>query len=156
MINFNHDFIGKEALKAELEGHHNTMVHLIWDKKDILKVISTAFEPGNSCDVMDLVGDYDYVRNNGGMHIDAVYDGDKFIGASSGRMLSAKTREMISLCTIDQDYAVEGKIVEVLWGNPGTRQMRIKAKVTLLPYIKEGRNENFDVETIPRRFPKKY
>lgn len=32
--------------------------------------------------------------------------------------------------------------------------MRIKAKVTLLPYIKEGRNENFDVETIPRRFPK--
>lgn len=46
---------------------------------------------------MDLVGDYDYVRNNGGMHIDAVYDGDKFIGASSGRMLSAKTREMISL-----------------------------------------------------------
>jgi hypothetical protein len=27
--------------------------------------------------------------------------------------------------------------------------MRIKAKVSLFPYIKEGRNESFDVETIP-------
>lgn len=149
MINFNHEFVGKAALKAEMEGHHNTMVHLIWDKDDVLKVIATAFEAGNSCDIMDLVSDFDYVRNNDGMHIDAVYDGDKMIGASSGRMLSAKTREMLSVCTIDQDYAVEGKTVEVLWGNPGTRQMRIKAKVLLFPYIREGRNENFDVETIP-------
>lgn len=149
MISFNHEFIGKEALKAELEGHHNSMVHLIWDKEDVLKVIATAFEAGNSCDILDLVGDYDHVRNNGGMHLDAVYDGDTIIGASSGRMLSAKTREMISVCTIDQDYAVEGKVVEVLWGNPDTRQMRIKARVMLFPYIKEGRNENFDVESIP-------
>jgi len=149
LINFNHDFIGREALKTELEGHHNTMVHLIWDKADVLKVISAAFEAGNSCDIMDLVCDFDYVRNNGGIHIDAVYDGGKMIGASSGRMLSAKTREMLSVCTIDQDYAVEGKEVEVLWGNPGTRQMRVKAKVMLFPYIKKDRNEHFDVEEIP-------
>ena len=149
MINFNHEFVGKAALEKELAGHHNTMVHLIWDVDDIMKVIRTAFEAGNSCDVMDLVEDYDYVHNNGGIHMDEVYDGNIMIGVASGRMLSAKTREMISVCTIDQDYAVEGKTVEVLWGNPGTRQMRIKAKVMLFPYIKEGRNENFDVETIP-------
>ena len=65
-------------------------------------------------------------------------------------MLSAKTREMISICTIDEDYAVEGKAVEVLWGNPGTCQMRIRAKVTLFPYIKEDRNDNIDIEKIPR------
>jgi len=150
MISFDHDFVGKEALKAELEGHHNTMVHLIWDKDDMLKIIASAFDPDGSCDILDLVCDYDYVRNNGGIHIDAVYDGDKMIGASSGRMLSSKTREMLSICTIDQDYAVEGKTVEVLWGNPGTWQMKIKAKVLLFPYIKEGRNEDFDVEKIPR------
>jgi glycine cleavage system aminomethyltransferase T len=149
MINFNHDFIGKAALKAEIEAHHNTMVHLIWDTEDVMKVIRTAFEKGNSCDIMDMVEDYDYVHGGKSVHLDEVYDGGKMIGVASGRMLSSKTREMISLCTIDQDYAVEGKIVEVLWGNRGTRQMRIKAKVMLFPYIKEGRNENFDVETIP-------
>jgi hypothetical protein len=65
-------------------------------------------------------------------------------------MLSAKTREMISICTIDEDYAVEGTEAEVLWGNPGTYQMRLRATVTLMPYIKENRNNNFDVESIPR------
>jgi glycine cleavage system aminomethyltransferase T len=151
MINFNHDFVGKAALKAELEGHHNAMVHLIWDTDDVLKVIRTAFEKGNTCDTMDMVEDFDYVRGSRGFRMDEVYDGGKMIGVASGRMLSSKTREMISLCTIDQDYAVEGKIVEVLWGNRGTRQMRIKAKVMLFPYIKEGRNENFDVESIPHQ-----
>ncbi len=124
------------------------MVHLIWDKVDVLKVIATAFEAGNSCDIMDMVGDYDYVRNNDGMHIDAVYDGDRMIGASSGRMLSAKTREMLSLCTSIKIMLWKVKRLR-FWGNPGIRQMRIKAKVMLLPYIKEGRNENFDVEMIP-------
>jgi glycine cleavage system aminomethyltransferase T len=149
MINFGHDFPGKAVLKAELEGHHNKMVTLIWDVDDIMKVIRTAFEKKNHCDIMDMVEDYDYVNGNKGIHIDEVYAEDKMIGAASGRMLSSKTREMISLCTIDQDYAIEGKTVDVLWGNRGTRQMRIKAKVSLFPYIKEGRNENFDVETIP-------
>lgn len=149
MISFKHDFPGKTALKAEIEGHHNTMVTLIWDTDDVMAVIRTAFEKGNSCDIMDMVEDYDYVEGNNGIQIDAVYDGNKMIGASSGRMLSPKTREMISLCTLDQDYAVEGKIVEVLWGNPGTRQMRIKARVALFPYIKECRNDSFDVENIP-------
>jgi glycine cleavage system aminomethyltransferase T len=149
MINFNHDFVGKAALKAELEGHHNTMAHLVWDPDDVLKVIRTAFEKGNSCDTMDMVEDFDYVRGGRSIRMDEVYDGGKMIGVASGRMLSSRTREMISLCTIDQDYAVEGEIVEVLWGNRGTRQMRIKAKVMLFPYIKEGRNENFDVESIP-------
>ena len=47
------------------------------------------------------------------------------------------------------DYAEQGTVVEVLWGTPGKRQVRIKATVDLFPYIKEGRNLGFDVESIP-------
>lgn len=149
LIRFNHDFIGKEALQKELDGHHNTCVHLIWDKQSVLDAVAGAMDPEAPVDTLDMMGDYDHVRNNGGMHIDAVYAGDKMIGASSGRMLSPKTRDMISICTIDTDYAVEGNEVDVLWGNPGSHQVRIKATVTLFPYIKEGRNADFDTETIP-------
>ncbi len=149
LVKFNHDFPGKEALLTESKRHHNTAVHLIWNKDDILKVQIAVMDPDKRCDYMDMVGDYDYKNSSSTIHMDAVYDGDKLIGASSGRMLSAKTREMISICTIDEDYAVEGKEVEVLWGNPGTYQMRIRANVTLMPYIKEERNNDFDVETIP-------
>ncbi|WP_286946030.1 hypothetical protein [Acetobacterium sp. UBA5834] len=149
LIKFNHDFPGKDALKKELEGPHNTGVHLIWNKEDVLKVMAGSMDHEKRYDTMDLVCDYDYVRNNAGMHIDAVFDGEKMIGASSGRMLSPKTREMISIGSIDSEYAVEGKEVEVLWGNPESNQVRVRVTVTLFPYIKEGRNEDFDTETIP-------
>lgn len=149
LISFKHDFIGKAALQNELEGPHNTMVHLIWNADDILKVAATWFEP-DSCDVMDMVEDFDYVHSNRHVHLDAVYDGDRLIGAASGRMLSSKNHEMMSLCVISEEYAQEGREVEVLWGSPGTRQMRIRATVLLAPYIKECRNDNYDVNQIPR------
>jgi glycine cleavage system aminomethyltransferase T len=81
------------------------MVTLIWDIDDIQSVQSVAFDRDNSADHMDMVEDYDPVGGNNTLHIDAVYDDERLIGASSSRMLSPKTREMISLCTLDQDYA---------------------------------------------------
>lgn len=149
LIKFNHEFTGKAALEKELAGPHRTAVHLLWNKEDIVKVMAGSMDPNLRYDTMDLVCDYDYIRNNEGIHIDAVYAGDTMIGASSGRMLSPKTRDMLSIASISTEYAVEGKEVEILWGNPGTNQVRIRATVTLFPYIKEGRNENFDTETIP-------
>ena len=150
MVSLKHDFPGKEAIQKELEGHHNTLVHLIWDPTDILKVAATWFEKdGEPCDLMPLAEDFSPTWSSAQLHLDEVYDGDKLIGATSGRMWSPKNKEMMSLSIIDQDYAVEGKVVEVLWGNPGTRQMRIKATVMLTPYIKECRIDSLDVETIP-------
>jgi len=149
LVRFNHDFPGKAALMAEAEGPHNTAVHLIWNKEDILKVQAAVMDPEKRVDYMDMVGDYDFRNNCNTIHMDAIYDGEKLIGVSSDRMLSAKTREMISICTIAEEYAVEGKEVEVLWGNPGTCQMRIRATVSMMPYIKENRNDSIDIEMIP-------
>lgn len=149
LVKFNHDFMGKEALQKEAESRHKTMVHLVWNREDVLKVVAASMDGERHGDPIDMFCDYDFVRNCDGMHMDAVYDGNKFIGASSGRMLSAKTREMISICSIDPEYQEEGREVEVLWGNPGTCQTRIRAKVMLFPYNKVDRNEDFDVERIP-------
>lgn len=149
LVRFDHEFPGKAALLAESQGHHNTAVHLIWNKEDVLAVQAAVMDPECRVDYMDMVGDYDYRNSSLTIHMDAIMDGDRLIGASSDRMLSAKTREMISIATIDEDYAIEGREVEVLWGRPGTHQMRVRATVTLFPYIKEGRNDNFDVEQIP-------
>jgi len=150
MINFKHDFPGKAALEKEINGHHNTMVHLIWDLDDCCKVIRASMDSKERVDMMPLCEDFNLIKSNREIHIDAVFDGEKIIGGASGRMFSPKNYEMMSLAVIDQDYAIEGKEVEVLWGRPGTKQMRIKANVMLVPYIKEGRNDSFDVELIPR------
>ena len=149
LVRFGHEFPGKAALLEESERLHNTAVHLLWNKEDVLAVQAATMDPERRVDYMDMVGDYDYRNNCMSIHMDAIMDGDQIIGASSGRMLSAKTREMISIAMLREDYAEEGREVEVLWGRPGTHQMRVRATVTLFPYIKEGRNDSFDTETIP-------
>lgn len=149
LVRFGHEFPGKAALLEESERLHNTAVHLLWNKEDVLAVQAATMDPERRVDYMDMVGDYDYRNNCMSIHMDAIMDGEQIIGASSGRMLSAKTREMVSIATIREDYAEEGREVEVLWGRPGTHQMRVRATVTLFPYIKEGRNDDFDVEQIP-------
>lgn len=149
MISFNHEFPGKAALEAEISGHHNTLVHLIWNAEDCAKVIAASMDKDLRVDMMPLAEDFNLVRSSREIHIDQVLDGDKVVGGASGRMFSPKNYEMMSLAVIDEDYAVEGKKVEVLWGRPGTTQMRIRAVVTLAPYIKECRNDTFDVEQIP-------
>ena len=75
-------------------------------------------------------------------------DGD-IIGQSSGRAQSWYYREMLSLATLDTAYVALGTEVFVLWGEPGTRQKKIRAVVSRFPYLNENRNEDVDVDTIP-------
>jgi vanillate/3-O-methylgallate O-demethylase len=63
--------------------------------------------------------------------------------------------KMISLASIDVEFSALGTDVGVLWGDPGTRQKEIRAKVARFPYLKENRNQDVDVSTIPRRAPQK-
>jgi hypothetical protein len=61
---------------------------------------------------------------------------------------------MLSLATLATDQAEIGNEVQVLWGDPGTPQRLIRARVERYPYlIDPPRNEVFDVSTIPSRFP---
>jgi vanillate/3-O-methylgallate O-demethylase len=60
---------------------------------------------------------------------------------------------MLSLATIDTTSAELGTEVHALWGEPGTRQKKIRAVVSRFPYLNENRNENVDVSTIPVATP---
>ena len=82
-------------------------------------------------------------------------EGGKVVGVSSGRQYSYYFRKMLSLCSIDVGHGEIGEQVTVLWGEPGTRQKEIRAKVARFPYLEEQRNEDVDVNTIPCRAPKR-
>jgi len=86
---------------------------------------------------------------------DCVYKGGKMVGISSGRMYSPYYRKVISLCTMDSSAIVEGDEVDILWGNPGTKQKHLKAKIAPFPYVQDGRNELMDVASIPSGVPTK-
>jgi glycine cleavage system aminomethyltransferase T len=71
----------------------------------------------------------------------AAADG-QLVGVSSGRIYSLLYKEMISLCSLNTEYADLGTEVTVLWGDPGSRQMEIRATVSRFPFLDLERNEN--------------
>jgi glycine cleavage system aminomethyltransferase T len=154
MIKFDHDFPGRAALEKEVAEPSRQMVTLVWNKDDIVDVYRSQFEPGETYLPMDHpnhfgfeVGDSEHRLT---LWADEVQNeaGDE-IGISSGRAQSHYYREMLSLASVDSAYAELGTEVYVLWGEPGTRQKRIRAVVSRFPYLNENRNEDIDVDTIP-------
>lgn len=166
MVKFDHDFIGRAALEEEAKDPKRVMVTLVWNHEDILDVwksLLTEGEPYKRMDVPEDLTPYEAcvqlpnseVSLPGTLYIlqDRTYKNGKEIGISSGRVYSPHYREMISLCTIDKAFCEVGTEVEILWGNPATRQKRIRAVVAPFPYVQEARNEKLDVSSIPSGVP---
>jgi glycine cleavage system aminomethyltransferase T len=148
MISFEHDFVGKEALRRIVNSPHREMRTLVWNSEDILDIWKSEFEPGEPYAPMEGPED---VRVDGTaeyVHDKILKDG-QMVGISSGRVFSWKYRKMLSLGIVDPEVAELGTEVCVLWGNPGTRQKKIRAIVSRFPYLNESRNENVDLGTIP-------
>jgi glycine cleavage system aminomethyltransferase T len=82
-------------------------------------------------------------------HADQVLKDGKLVGISSGRSISQFYRKMLSLCSIDIEFSTIGTDLTVLWGDPGTRQKQVRAKVARFPYLNENRNQDVDVSVIP-------
>ena len=148
-VKFDHDFVGREALEQIKENQKRDMVSLVWNPEDILKVHASQFTDDPYCPIdepNDLAKDYRVA-----IHQDKVLDADgNMIGVSSGRMMSLYYHEMVSQCQLDLAFCKEGTEVYVLWGEPGTKQIKIRATVARIPYFNENPNNKLDVETIPR------
>lgn len=165
MVKFDHEFIGRAALEKIAKAPKRTVVTLEWNKDDIADVWLSIFDEGEPYKRMDVVadlapyGEFEYIPALGVaaphsiyMEFDRVFADGKEIGISSNRMFSPHYRKMISMCIIDRDQTEIGKEVEILWGNPGTRQKKIRATVQRFPLVDTNRNEKMDVASIPRKY----
>lgn len=156
LVKFNHDFTGRAALEKLAEKRTRTCVTLEWNADDVAAVYATRLRPGDEpCEDITVQGSsFDNARPAGEgftYRADKVFAGDKQVGISSGRIVSYTYNSMISLGFIDPAFAEEGNELEVLWGTPGTRQMRVRATVARFPYNGDyTRNEDKDVNEIPR------
>ncbi len=157
LVKFNHEFTGREALeKLAKEPRRRTPVTLEWNAEDVERVFATRLCPSEEpCEDISVQSDAFWnVKAEGEGYTyraDKVFHGEDVIGLSSGRIISYTYNSMISLGFIDPQYARVGTELEILWGTPGTRQMKIRAKVARYPYNDDYiRNQDKDVETIPR------
>lgn len=152
LVNFDHEFTGKEALLKLREINKVVPVTLEWDLNDVMDQYNSEFLETN-VDADEGILDYSYhLPEWKRVHMDyIVVDGNK-IGLTSGRVKDYYHKKFLSMGFIDAEYAKEGYEVSVMWGKPGKPQKAIRAKVARFPYYNgKYRNETFNVDEIPRR-----
>ncbi|MGO1543447.1 MAG: hypothetical protein ACTHXA_03810 [Gulosibacter sp.] len=133
-IKFDHEFYGREALEAEMENPKRGIVTLVWNLDDVKEVNDSLYHDEVPYDFMDFPRAQWFA-----MYTSSVVVGDKEIGSTTSRGFSFYFRKVLSHGVIDLEYTEPGTEVEVIWGDPGHRQKRIRATVHTYPYKHDNR-----------------
>ncbi|BCH35706.1 glycine cleavage system protein T [Mesorhizobium sp. L-8-10] len=117
IVKFDHDFIGREALEAQVAAGQTEVrkkVTLKWDAEDTAKCWASMFQPGPGAKYFNLP-----IAHYATYHYDRVESAD---GALLGRSLhtgySSNYRSMLSLAVLDAAAAEPGTEVVLVWGEP--------------------------------------
>ncbi|WP_068083917.1 aminomethyltransferase family protein [Novosphingobium rosa] len=133
-IKFDHDFLGREALEAEVAKPRRVIRTLVWNSEDVIATYASLFSKETPYHFMEMPRD-----QRGFMYADRVELDGKIIGVATSRGYSYFFREMLSLSVIDVAHAEIGTEVTVIWGEPGQPQQKIRATVAPAPYKTDNR-----------------
>ena len=128
-IKFDHDFLGRDALEAELASPRRVIRTLVWNCDDVIDVYASLYRQGEPFHVMEMPRD-----QRGFMYADRVEVDGNVVGVSTSRGYSYYFREMLSLCVVDVAHGVVGTELTVIWGEPGHAQKSIRATIAPAPY----------------------
>jgi vanillate/3-O-methylgallate O-demethylase len=139
-VKFDHDFVGRDALRAIDPQTQRRKVTLAWNAEDLGKLLASPADPdGPGYQFFDVPN-----ANYGSSNFDSVVDADgNLVGLSMFAGYSANERKALSLATVNPDVPL-GAEVRVIWGEPdgGTRkttvqpheQLAVRAVVSPAPY----------------------
>jgi glycine cleavage system aminomethyltransferase T len=144
-VKLNHEFIGRQAVEAEMANPRRTVATLRWNVDDVLDIHRSLYEPGEEYRTLDLPTSPTWKE---GMlaHADHILKNGRQVGYSSGTIYSYYFRETLSMACIDVEHAAIGTEVEVQWGDYGKRIKSVRATVERFPYLKEGRNDQVNAK----------
>jgi glycine cleavage system aminomethyltransferase T len=148
-IDFEHEFVGRDALQKMAKGPHRRKVTLALEEEDVLRVIASQIEKGERGKFME------FPSAVYSMHpFDRVTAGGKTVGVSTWIGYSSNERRMLTIAVLDAEHAEPGTEVIFVWGeeNGGTakptverhRQMEIRAVVSPVPYVEAVRKTYTD------------
>jgi vanillate/3-O-methylgallate O-demethylase len=137
-IKLDHEFPGRSALEEEVANPRRVRVTLEWNSDDVVDLYRTLFEDGQTFPQLDIPHNQRWVA-----WFDAVRDQDGHdIGVSSTPGYSAWARKVLTLAYVSPRYAETGTEVQILWGEPGTPQRLIRARVAPAPYKPDNRRSD--------------
>lgn len=124
LINFDHDFIGRDALLKLKDSPPNQLVTLVWNEEDVTDVFASLFRPEP----------FEYMEMPrsllGNVVGSTVLREGKTIGCAVSRCYSYWFKEMVSLGIVAKEHAAPGTVVEVKWGSEGSPVKIIRAVST--------------------------
>jgi vanillate/3-O-methylgallate O-demethylase len=137
-VNFDHDFVGRDALEAMGDEPERRKVTLAWNGEDVAFGMGSLFEKGEAAKYINLpLSNYATWP-----HDKLLHDGD-IVGVSTFSGYSYNERSMLSLGYVDADVPVGAELVMV-WGEEGGgstkpvverhRQAEIRVVVSPCPY----------------------
>ncbi len=135
VVKFDHDFIGRAALEKMADQKHRKKVWLYWSKDDVQRVIESMWNKGDDrYKHMDMPAAH-YAT----LPFDSVLKDGKLIGLSTYPAYTANVRGWFSLAMLDEDHAVNGNEVTLIWGEPDggsakpgvERHIQTEIKVTI-------------------------
>jgi vanillate/3-O-methylgallate O-demethylase len=146
-IDFNKDFIGKDALAQKIKQPKRKKVTLVWNEDDVTQLMRASLYPtdGRAGKFMNMP-----LAVYSTFQYDEVTKGGKRAGISQYVGYSSNAKAMLSLSIVNLEYSEPGTEVTVRWGEPNTRRPtveknvvhEIRAKVAPAPFfqklIKEG------------------
>jgi vanillate/3-O-methylgallate O-demethylase len=142
-VNFDHDFIGREALEAMGDEGPRRKVTLAWNGDDVAAAMRTLFDQGDPAKYIDLpLSNYSTWPND-----KLLLDGE-LVGVSTFSGYSYNERSMLSLGVANSDVEIGTEVV-LVWGeeNGGSAkpvverhsQAEIRAVVSPCPYSEVAR-----------------
>jgi glycine cleavage system aminomethyltransferase T len=145
VVKFDHDFIGREALEKIAANPRRRKVTLALNSDDVLKGMSTLFEPR--------AGRTKYFEFPSAVYSTLPYDkvekDGKVIGVSTWCGYSSNEGKMLTLAMINTEHSEPGTEVTFVWGEEGGgsskptverhTQLEIRATVAPVPYAEPAR-----------------
>jgi vanillate/3-O-methylgallate O-demethylase len=143
-VNFDHDFIGRDALLKKAKEPQRKKVTFEWNADDVVKIYASMLVPGGEpAKFFDLP-----LANYASSSYDTVTAGGKPVGFSMFAGYSYNERAALSLGVVAPDVQLDDMLL-LIWGegNGGTakppverhKQIQIRVKVAPVPYARTAR-----------------
>jgi vanillate/3-O-methylgallate O-demethylase len=153
ILNFDHDFIGREALEKRAGEPHKKKVTLLWNSEDVIRVFASLFQDSDRYKFMDIPASH-YAT----YPYDSVLKSGNHMGFSLYPVYTSNFRRWISLGLLDENVAQPGTELTVLWGEPDggsqkpavERHIQTEMRVTVAECpIAEDARENYRPHKLP-------
>jgi vanillate/3-O-methylgallate O-demethylase len=142
LIDFERDFIGRDALRERGDNQKRTKVTLQWSDSDAADVLDDALFPGHGLPAKYMSLPLPMYAT---FQSDAVVKDGVVVGVSQWPCYTANANHFISLALIDTEQAAPGTELTLQWGEPNSRRptvephevREIRATVAPAPYFEK-------------------